>query len=1059
MLLRRLAPLALPLAVASCTPDVGARPEDNPTQIQNAVFDPATNQIPLPNDLALTPQALASQKGAQLELLQSFAAPCPGSASALPCGFPSDQEVPITIDFVQIDIDPATGAQTRSKPDLDLSTINICTAPGSACSLAVIGLPRGPGAPLTFIPVDQPVAADYVQNGDHGTLTLHRSFHAVASGAPGSTINTRAWDAGLHIVAAVRGGPNGVKVQGGKEIHPEPAMFLLEQGKSLADPANQALLPGNTPQEKAANGAALEQIRQLYASGPFPAVNTVFPTTDIAVMTTFQVQPTGAAAPVIDASSGTVPLPSNLLLDGSTLPEDPFAPATNARVANLPGAFGALAPGFATLDGFSTTALLLIPLSGPAIVATGATPTSTFTNNVFLFDLTDPRNPVQVNPATYDELLPSAARQQVQPGVFASSIVGLQPASAAKPGTIPLKDATEYAVIVTNRIKSLPNQAPLARSSVANIILFDNPVYANGQSLLAGVPAPQAKILERMRAQIANVLPKLAAFQPATTKADIALAYTFRTQTIISPALQLAAAPYADPARSTQVVPIDGLTAVLTPADAFTKYGVDPTVVPGTAPTDFIDEIIETAIPTSNLLSGATGAFDPALLTPTASPPVEVLKTLIVVPKVGQVTPCPTPPFPAGSRCAPLVVFHHGLNGSRAQMLLAANALAQKGFVVAAIDAPKHGSRTWCTADTDCVAPPGGTANGGPPTCTPIPGGTAQGDVVPPGTCTNGSVPATNPVLCTTAACALGPGRTDGVAIKSANFLISGNLFRTRDSFRQGILDNSSLILALARPPPSPALPATPSNIVTTLLQGKQIIINPAQVFWIGQSLGGILGTTNVAANSRISEAVLNVAGGTFVDIAITSPAFASLLGSVLGTIPPPIGPIAPGSPAFLQFVQVAKWAFDPFDPINFGGHLLGGPAHPTLPDLLNGGQPQVAKKVLGQFAACDAVVPNAWNALLFNVIGLGATSTTTSTMPLYANSANAGAACVLGVSPNPGTAHHGFLLDWGATANPPSPLPVISPNDEQLTIAGQADAANFLANPTILPAPLITRP
>ncbi|MFL5413885.1 MAG: hypothetical protein ACJ79D_21170, partial [Myxococcales bacterium] len=88
MLLRRLAPLALPLAVVSCTPDVGARPEDNPTQIQNAVFDPATNQIPLPNDLALTPQALASQKGAQLELLQSFAAPCPGSASALPCGFP-----------------------------------------------------------------------------------------------------------------------------------------------------------------------------------------------------------------------------------------------------------------------------------------------------------------------------------------------------------------------------------------------------------------------------------------------------------------------------------------------------------------------------------------------------------------------------------------------------------------------------------------------------------------------------------------------------------------------------------------------------------------------------------------------------------------------------------------------------------------------------------------------------------------------------------------------------------------------------------------------------------
>ena len=267
----------------------------------------------MPNDLALTPTALASQKGAQLELLQSFAAPCPGSGGTLPCGFPSDQEVPITIDFVQTNIDAKTGAQTRVKPDLDLSTFKVCTAPRAACTLAVLGLPTTPGAAPTFLPVDQPVAADYVQNGDHGTLTLHRSLHPVA---PGSTTKTRAWDPGVHVVAAVRGGPNGVKVTGGGQILPQPAMFLLEQNKDLSRPENQTLLPGNTPAERAANGAALEQIRQLYVSGPFPAVETVFPRTEIAVMTTFQVQPTGEARPVIDASSGTVPLPSNFLLDG-----------------------------------------------------------------------------------------------------------------------------------------------------------------------------------------------------------------------------------------------------------------------------------------------------------------------------------------------------------------------------------------------------------------------------------------------------------------------------------------------------------------------------------------------------------------------------------------------------------------------------------------------------------------------------------------------------------------------------------------------------------------------
>ena len=173
MLLRRLVPLALPLAFLSCTPDVGSHPENNPSQVENAVFDPSTNQIPLPNDLALTPTALASQKGAQLELLQTFAAPCPGSASPLPCGFPSDQEVPITIDFVQQDVDASNGSLVRSKPDLDLSTFKVCTAPGTSCTLAVIALPTTPGGAPTFIPVDQPTAADYVQNGDHGTLTLH----------------------------------------------------------------------------------------------------------------------------------------------------------------------------------------------------------------------------------------------------------------------------------------------------------------------------------------------------------------------------------------------------------------------------------------------------------------------------------------------------------------------------------------------------------------------------------------------------------------------------------------------------------------------------------------------------------------------------------------------------------------------------------------------------------------------------------------------------------------------------------------------------------------------
>ena len=133
---------------------------------------------------------------------------------------------------------------------------------------------------------------------------------------------------------------------------------------------------------------------------------------------------------------------------------------------------------------------------------------------------------------------------------------------------------------------------------------------------------------------------------------------------------------------------------------------------------------------------------------------------------------------------------------------------------------------------------------------------------MPPGTCTNGSVLKTKPVLCVTAGCTA--AATDGVQTASGNFVISGNLFRTRDTFRQDILDISSLVLALARPPP-PTLPPSAANPVSAelLAGGKNIVIRPDQVYWEGQSLGGILGTINVAANSRFSEAVLNVPGGT----------------------------------------------------------------------------------------------------------------------------------------------------------------------------------------------------
>src|SRR5207249_11860887 len=115
----------------------------------------------------------------------------------------------------------------------------------------------------------------------------------------------------------------------------------------------------------------------------------------------------------------------------------------------------------------------------------------------------------------------------------------------------PLKEATEYAFVVTNRIVGAADQKGLGRPTLGSVLLFSNAIWAGGHSQLAGVSDAQANALERIRVQIANLLSKLGASAPFA-KSEIALAYTFRTQTITTPALQLAAAPY-DPARNAGV--------------------------------------------------------------------------------------------------------------------------------------------------------------------------------------------------------------------------------------------------------------------------------------------------------------------------------------------------------------------------------------------------------------------------------------------------------------------------------------------------------------------------
>ena len=1048
MLLRRATPLlALALAALACEPPVPYDPANhNPSTVDFAAFDPTGSPpaIPLPNDLALQPSAIATQNPAQAALLKAFAAAG---------GFPNDQEVPITIDFVRETLDPTTGAPKRSALPLDLTSIN-------AGTLVLIGITSAGTGPVAY---DPPKPADYLVNGDHSTLTLHKSPDAKG---------LRRFAPGKYIVA-VRGGANGVRVAGSTGgLQPQPAMYLLLQDKDLTRPENQGIIPGNTRADKAAAAAQLEGLRKQYLL-PFAAIDGVFSHQEVATMATFAVA-LAATHVETDAGAGLIPLPSDFLFaNGHLLP---------ALADPVKGPFKALGPGLATLDGFSTTAMVIAQTSGfiDANTVNGG--------SAFIYELNLTTNPPTARrlvdiaeaagsghpekteyvsePPQISQAAVSGTACSAHPAEpCASPIIGLQPAVPAAAASFvavpPLKEGTTYVVLITDKVKDLSG-APLGRSTLGSILLLDPAIKltdANGKSQITGVTDAQAPGLDQMRGAISLAAGTLAAEKgSAYGRNHVVMGYTFKTQTMKTTAVTLTALPYSTPSSgaTSTIVPVgtpklygtclgapcpDG-----TVADVFNAYGVDLATVPNA----HIGTIVEAKIVTFNGLDDATGAFKDLTKLP---PAPEVITALIALPNL---TCLPTATTPCS---IPLTIFRHGFGGGRGDMLLLADTFNNKGIAVAAIDANKHGDRSFCSADTDC-------ATGS--TCQAVASMANQGDPAghTPGKCAGGTAPdfKRRPVLCPTGGCAAAT-LTKGIPIASSNFLIGANIFRTRDTQRQDLIDESQLIRVLSpNPACDPAALATDpahscANQILTASTGFQI--DRAKIWYVGISLGSIAGTVDVAANPRIGKAAFSVGGGTLADTFTNSPAF----GPAVNTLLTSLG-IAPGSSAYLQFVNVAKWILDPADPVNFATNLIANP----LASPLSGGVAPPARKILAQISNCDLTVPNPFNLEADLLSGLGPVSSTASTLEILTNSGSYAAigqaACgftnpatstfvaVPEAAAGAGAVPHAILLDWGVVGGTGgvggTPIPALT----ALTVQLQSDFAAFLSS-DLLPPPV----
>jgi len=131
-----------------------------------------------------------------------------------------------------------------------------------------------------------------------------------------------------------------------------------------------------------------------------------------------------------------------------------------------------------------------------------------------------------------------------------------------------------------------------------------------------------------------------------------------------------------------------------------------------------------------------------------------------------------------------------------------------------------------------------------------------------------------------------------------------------------------------------------------------QSVIDPANTFYVGGSLGGIMGNTLMAYDPNFKKGVLAVPGGIWSMLLERSAAWFALLGAAQGSYK---------DPAVYQLVVAALgWAMEPYDPITTAAHVIKDPLF---------GQP--AKDILIWYSIGDCLVTNIATEIIAREMGI----------------------------------------------------------------------------------------
>lgn len=572
---------------------------------------------------------------------------------------------------------------------------------------------------------------------------------------------------------------------------------------------------------------------------------------------------------------GTVPFPTDAIRDGDRL-------GLVTGLDKLVGQYDEhVARQLAALDGFGVRPVVELFVDGALDPASIPAATRSLDDAALLVDI-DPASP------TRGSVVPMDWKYDAD----RDAIVG-----APFPGTV-LREGTRYAALVTTAILAADGR-PLSPSA--------------GLGKLASAGERWATTAEA-HATLSE-LPELAG--------RIAGLATFTTQRATA---QLVAAREAIAAAAPPVLAFDDAAIVF---DTPTK--LDAVLGRATRDTDGPRAGLErwggdnpTGIAHDHVGVLATGTITIARFrgddTATDGPEDETFQLDAGVPRILAIEPIPVTfilpkgPVPAGG--FPVVIFGHGLGGSRHDMLNLAEPLASRGFAIVAIDTWGHGSR-YGAADTrnnffDRAA---------------FTGDRTLRD---------------------------GFGEDPGTAAYLDFFEGFLNIAAIRDAIRQTVLDQARLATLLQEP----ALDLSP---LAGAYGGIAPKLDRARVAYLGQSFGTIVGASLAALEPSVELYVLNVPGGGLLDQIFTSSAYVGSLAIPLVDL---LYRPRTKLDRFDPLLSMLQAVFDGGDPLSFAPHVLRD-------RFTIGGAPLSPRHVVGIEVIGDEIMSNAGTIALARALGL----------------------------------------------------------------------------------------